>query len=157
MEKIKYSISINNKFQSYVGTSWSWSYGCWISNYLCNQCLSLLTLWVRIPLRLCVLNTILCYIVCQWLAAGRWFLLVLRFIPPIKLTQLYVKEYKIQSNGKKRDKVEMPKTIHNACQVQRTDIFITSRRYLLHHSLSRVVVPATLHSISVNAHFTRFL
>jgi len=25
------------------------------------------------------------------------------------------------------------------------------------HSLSRVVVPATLHSISVNAHFTRFL
>ena len=50
----------------------------------------------------------------------------------------------------------MPKTIHNACQVQRTDIFITSRRYLLHHSLSRVVVPATLHSISVNAHFTRF-
>jgi hypothetical protein len=27
----------------------------------------------------------------------------------------------------------------------------------LQHSLSRVVVPATLHSISVNAHFTRFL
>ena len=27
----------------------------------------------------------------------------------------------------------------------------------LPHSLSRVVVPATLHSISVNAHFTRFL
>ena len=25
------------------------------------------------------------------------------------------------------------------------------------HSLSRVVVPATLHNISVNAHFTRFL
>jgi hypothetical protein len=25
------------------------------------------------------------------------------------------------------------------------------------HSLSRVVVPATLHSISVNTHFTRFL
>ena len=25
------------------------------------------------------------------------------------------------------------------------------------HSLSRVVVPTTLHSISVNAHFTRFL
>ena len=29
-------------------------------------------------------------------------------------------------------------------------------RHLL-HSLSRVVVPTTLHSISVNAHFTRFL
>ena len=29
-------------------------------------------------------------------------------------------------------------------------------KYLV-HSLSRVVVPATLHDISVNAHFTRFL
>ena len=26
----------------------SWSYGSWIYNYLCNQCLSSLTLWVRI-------------------------------------------------------------------------------------------------------------
>ena len=30
--------------------SWSWSYGSWIYNYLCNQCISPLTLWVRIPL-----------------------------------------------------------------------------------------------------------
>ena len=30
--------------------SWSWSYGSWIYNYLCNQCLSPLKLWVRIPL-----------------------------------------------------------------------------------------------------------
>jgi len=31
--------------------SWSWSYVCWIYNYLCNQCLvSPLKLWVRIPL-----------------------------------------------------------------------------------------------------------
>jgi len=22
------------------GLSWSWSYGSWINNYLCNQCLS---------------------------------------------------------------------------------------------------------------------
>jgi hypothetical protein len=29
------------------GTSWSWSYGSWIDNYLCNQCLSPLKLWVR--------------------------------------------------------------------------------------------------------------
>ena len=28
----------------------SWSYGTWIYNYLCNQYLSPLTLWVRIPL-----------------------------------------------------------------------------------------------------------
>ena len=29
---------------------WSWSYGSWIYNYLYNQCLSPLTLWVKIPL-----------------------------------------------------------------------------------------------------------
>ena len=50
--------------------SWSWSYGCWIYNYLCNQCLSPLTLCVRILLRRCVLDTTLCDKVCQWLATG---------------------------------------------------------------------------------------
>ena len=29
--------------------------------------------------------------------------------------------------------------------------------HVLYHSLSRVVVPVTLHNISVNAHFTKFL
>ena len=58
----------------YVGLSWSWSYGSWIDNYLCNQCLLLpLTLWVWIPLRRVVLDTTLCDKVCQWLAAGWWF------------------------------------------------------------------------------------
>ena len=33
-----------------------WSYGSWIYNYLCNQCLSPLKLWVWS----------LCNIVCQW-------------------------------------------------------------------------------------------
>ena len=28
------------------GPSWSWSYGSWIYNYRCNQCLSPLMLWV---------------------------------------------------------------------------------------------------------------
>jgi len=50
----------------------SWSYGSWIYNYLCNQCLSPLKLWVRIPLRWGVLDTALCDIVCKWLAASRW-------------------------------------------------------------------------------------
>jgi hypothetical protein len=50
-----------------------WSYGSWIYNYLCNQCLSPLTLWVWIPLRWGVFDTTLCDKVCQWLAAGRWF------------------------------------------------------------------------------------
>jgi len=31
------------------GPSWSLSYGSWIYNYLCNQCLSPLKLWVWIP------------------------------------------------------------------------------------------------------------
>ena len=37
-------------FKLKYGQSWSWSYGSWIYNYLCNQCLSPLKLWVRIPL-----------------------------------------------------------------------------------------------------------
>jgi hypothetical protein len=41
--------------------------------YLCNQCLSPLTVWVRIPLRQGVLDITLCDKVCQWLTTGRWF------------------------------------------------------------------------------------
>ena len=48
-------------------SSWSWSYGSWIYNYLCNQCLPPLTLWVRILLRRGELDTKV------WLTAGRWF------------------------------------------------------------------------------------
>ena len=44
--------------------------GSWIYNYLCNQCLSPLMLWVRISIR--ARCTTLCDKVCQWLAAGRW-------------------------------------------------------------------------------------
>jgi hypothetical protein len=51
----------------------SWSYGSWIYNYLCNQCLSPPMLWIRIPFRRGVLDTTLCDKLCQWLAAGRWF------------------------------------------------------------------------------------
>ena len=40
---------------------------------LCNQCLSPLMLWVRIPLREGVLDITLCDTVCQWLTTGRWF------------------------------------------------------------------------------------
>jgi hypothetical protein len=42
-----------------------------IYNYLSNQCLSPLLLWVRISIR--VSCTTLCDKVCQWLAAGHWF------------------------------------------------------------------------------------
>jgi hypothetical protein len=58
---------------SVEGLSWSWSYGIWIYNYLCNQCLLPLTLWVQIMIRRGVLDTTLCDKVCQWLATGWWF------------------------------------------------------------------------------------
>jgi hypothetical protein len=45
------------------GTSWLWSYGSRIYNYLYNKCLSPLKLWVRIPL-----DTTLYDKVCQSLA-----------------------------------------------------------------------------------------
>ena len=51
--------------------SWPWSHCSWIYNYLCNQCLSPLVLWVRISIR--ARCTTLCDKVCQRLATGRWF------------------------------------------------------------------------------------
>jgi len=54
-------------------TSWSWSYGSWIYNYLCNQCLSPLKLWVWIPFIWGVFDITLCDKVCQLHAAGIWF------------------------------------------------------------------------------------
>ena len=72
-----------------MGLPWSWSYDSWIYNYHSNQCLSSLTLWVRISLRQGVLDTTLCDKVCQWLSHLRQvdsFLRVLRYPPSIKLT-----------------------------------------------------------------------
>jgi hypothetical protein len=51
----------------------AWSYSSWIYNYLCNQCLSPLKLWIRTPFWRDVLDTALYDKVCQWLVAGRWF------------------------------------------------------------------------------------
>jgi hypothetical protein len=50
---------------------WPSSYGSWIYNYLCNQCLSPLILWIRISIR--ARCTTLCDKVCQWLATVLWF------------------------------------------------------------------------------------
>jgi hypothetical protein len=58
---------------TYEGLSWSWSYGSWIYNYLCNQCLSPLKLWVRNLVHGEVYSIQHCDKVCQLLAAGRWF------------------------------------------------------------------------------------
>ena len=43
------------------------------TNYLCNQWLSPLKLWVRIQRRRGELNTTFCDKVCQWHAGSRWF------------------------------------------------------------------------------------
>ena len=51
--------------------SWSWLYGSWIYNYLCNQCLSPLKLWFESRSCRGVLDTTLCGNI-QWLAADRW-------------------------------------------------------------------------------------
>jgi hypothetical protein len=74
LEMVCIHYGIHNQFEKqHVLTCLSWSYGSWIYNYLCNQCLSPLTLWVWTPLRRGVLNTTFCNKVCQWLAAGQWF------------------------------------------------------------------------------------
>jgi hypothetical protein len=54
-----------------TGPSWSWSYSSWTYNYLCNQYLSPLMLWVRILIR--AMCTALCDKVDQWLGTGLWF------------------------------------------------------------------------------------
>ena len=65
--------SIYNLWQFNMGPSWLWSYGSWIYNNLCNQCLSPLKFWVWIPLRRGVLDSTLCDKVCRWLPAHPWF------------------------------------------------------------------------------------
>jgi hypothetical protein len=57
----------------FKGPSWSRSYGSWIYNYLCNQCLSPLKLWGRTRSWRGVLDTTLCDKVCQWFATCQWF------------------------------------------------------------------------------------
>jgi hypothetical protein len=59
----------------FLGKSWSYAllYGSWMYIYLCNQCLSPLKLWVRIPLRRGVPDKTSCDKVYQSLATGRWF------------------------------------------------------------------------------------
>jgi hypothetical protein len=67
----KYNITLGKVPTSNRGPSWPWSYASWIYNYLCNQCLSPLMLWIRITIR--ARCTTLCDKVCQWLSTGLWF------------------------------------------------------------------------------------
>ena len=64
---------IRTRLAGPIRPSWPSSCASWIYNYLCNQCLSPLTLWARISLRRHVPDKTLCDKVYQWLTAGRWF------------------------------------------------------------------------------------
>ena len=64
-------ITYNILYRNTQGPSWPWSYGRWIYNYLCNQCISPLMLWVWISFR--ARCKTLCDKVCQWLVTGWWF------------------------------------------------------------------------------------
>jgi len=71
MSKTKYKQLVHTTcVYNFKGSSLSCSYGSWICNYPCNQCLSPL-MWDRISIS--ARCTTLCDKVCQWLAAGRWF------------------------------------------------------------------------------------
>jgi hypothetical protein len=85
-------IVLNTSGKTLGGMSCSWLYGCWIYNYLCNQCLSLLTLWVRIPLRRGVLDTTYCDQVFQWLSMGQWLSLVTLVSSTNKSDRPYITE-----------------------------------------------------------------
>ena len=68
---------------------WLWSFGGWIYNYLCNQCISTLKLRVRIPHMRGVLDTTFCDKVCQCLKPLPQVGGFLRFSLPMKQTTNY--------------------------------------------------------------------
>ena len=72
LERKKNSKWVYWRLWTMKGWLWSYVYGSWIYNYLCNTCLSPLT-WVQIPFRRSAFDTTLCDEVCQWLLAGQWF------------------------------------------------------------------------------------
>ena len=45
---MEYAITSNYNEYQYNRVSWSWSYGSWTYNSMCNQCISPLKLWVQI-------------------------------------------------------------------------------------------------------------
>jgi hypothetical protein len=67
---VEHDISILEWFSISICRGPSWPYGSLIYNYLCNQCLSPLMLWVQISIM--ARCTTLCDKVCQWLATGQW-------------------------------------------------------------------------------------
>ena len=77
---IEFNICLLDRYYFIWALFFHCSYGSWIYNYLCNQCLSPLMMRVRISIR--ARCTTLYDKVCQWLATGRWFSLG----PPVSST-----------------------------------------------------------------------
>jgi hypothetical protein len=71
--------------------SWPWLYGSWIYNYMCNQCLQLLTVWVRIPFRRGVQHYVIKFTSCLPMFGG--YLRVLRLLPTLKLVAMIQLKY----------------------------------------------------------------
>ena len=93
-----------------MGSSWLWSYGSWIYNYLCNQCLSPLMLWVLFSIR--ARCTTLCDKVCQWLATSPWF----SPGPPVSTTNKTNRHDNIVESGVKHHQTNNIKTRERAKQ-----------------------------------------
>jgi hypothetical protein len=60
-------------FKYTIGASWSWLNGSYINNYLCNQCLSPLKLWVWTPFMVRCTRYNIYDKVSEWFTTGRWF------------------------------------------------------------------------------------
>ena len=80
--------------------SWSWLHGSWIYNYMSNEWLSPLKLWVESVSWRGVLDTALCDQVFQWLATGRWYSLG-TIIPSANKTDSQDKNRNIVESGVK--------------------------------------------------------
>ena len=72
--KCKYqALKLGKINQNFYGLSWWWWPDSWIYNYLCNQCLSPLMLWVQTLFMARCTRYNICDKVCQWFAAAQWF------------------------------------------------------------------------------------
>ena len=73
--KVRFQMCWESKipFHCRRGPSWPWLYGSLIYNYLCDQCLSPMMLWVRISIRpgWGVQHNVIKFV--KWLATDRWF------------------------------------------------------------------------------------
>ena len=73
--------------------SWPWSNGSWIYNYLCNQCLSPLKLWVRTPFMARCTGYNIMWLSLSVTCDRSVVSSLLKFPPPIKLTATIKMKY----------------------------------------------------------------